>query len=76
MPEELNKSDQYNESKPHYLLSENVYTTGSSRASDSLRHAAHSSLHITPCSLLLLQLSHHVVQEHIPARQDHNISVF
>lgn len=49
-----------------YLLSKDVYTIGSSSASDSLRHASHASLYIPPCSLLLLQLSHHMVQEHIP----------
>lgn len=47
--------------EPKYLLSENVCTVGSSRAGKGLRHSTHSSLHISPCTFLLLQLPHHMV---------------
>lgn len=57
-------------SEPEYLLGENVCTVRSSRAGDGLRHLTHASLHITPCAFLLLQLAHHMVQQHIPSTQD------
>lgn len=61
-------------SEPKYLLCENVCTVRSSGAGDGLRHLAHASLHITPCTFLLLQLAHHMVEQHIPSTQDRNIS--
>lgn len=61
---------------PKYLLGENVCTVRSSRAGNGLRHSTHSSLHITPCTFLLLQLPHHMVQEHIPTMQDRKVSVW
>lgn len=58
------------------LLRENVDAEGPSGAGDGLGHSSHASLHVTPCSFLLLQLSHHMMQEHIPSRHGHEITAF
>jgi hypothetical protein len=53
--------------QPADLFSKDVRSVGAGRASNGLGHPSHAPLHITPRSLLLLQLPHHMMKEDIPA---------
>lgn len=51
-----------------YSVCKNICSERSGGAGNWLRHPTHSSLHVTPGTFLLLQLTHHMVQQDISTR--------